>query len=179
VIPENFGSSLPHHVIPPHGRFDLYRFVGFDKDRHVRDDGRFSPDFERAHIVRVHLPLSMVFAGSKITRVACHVKIATYTVCALTEIAEADLWPFVERYGGGFCPRLVRGGGDWSTHSFGMAFDFDPDRNPLGAPPEESFLGSTTGGRLAIDIFTRWGFLWGGYFDSRKDTQHFQFCTGC
>jgi hypothetical protein len=95
------------------------------------------------------------------------------------EIAYGDLWHVVERYGGGFAPRLVRGGGDYSMHTFALAWDFDPDRNPLAAKPEDTFIGGTTDGQKVVDIFTRWGFLWGGYFDGRKDCQHFQWCTGC
>jgi hypothetical protein len=179
MVPDHYGIALPDSATPPHGRSSVYGFVGFDKERDVRDDGCFSPDFERQHIIRIHLPLPMVYAGTKITRAACHVKIARFASMALLELAELDLWHVVERYGGGFQPRLVRGGGDWSMHSFGLAFDFDPDRNPLGAPPEETFIGGTRDGHRAVDLLGRWGFLWGGYFDERKDCQHFQWCTGC
>jgi len=179
VIPDNFGVALPEHVSPPHGRAAVYALAGFQQERDVRADGTFDPQFEAREIVRVATPLPLVYAGVKVTRVAVHRRVVRWLGPALEEVAEARLWDLLLRYGGGFNPRLVRGGGGWSMHSFGFALDFDPDANPLGAPPEECRIGGTVEGRVVVDIFTRWGFLWGGHFDGRKDCQHFQWCTGC
>lgn len=179
MIPASFATALPDSLVPPHGRVAVERFAGFNRQRYVLPDGTVSHEFERDYIVRVACPLPMLYAGAKVTRVACHSRVMSWVASAFDELAQADLWPYVQRYGGGFAPRLIRGGADYSMHTFGLAFDFDPDSNPLGARPDETRLGSTEGGRRVVDIFTRWGFMWGGHFDGRKDCQHFQWATGC
>lgn len=179
MIPDQFGVSLPGVVTPPHGRPAVHTFVNFDRVRDVRIDGTFDPAYEARSIIRIHLPLPFLYAERRVTHVACHRSVANWLNAALEEVAMRDLWRTIERYGGCFNPRLIRGGNDWSMHSFGIAIDFDPDRNPLGAEPSDTLLGSTSGGREVVAIFSRWGWLWGGYFDGRKDCQHFQFATGC
>jgi hypothetical protein len=154
-------------------------FVGFNPDRHLRDDGSFATSFELENIIRIELPLTMKWTHYTVRRMATHRKVAVYLESALNEVAHAGLWPFIQDYGGGFVPRLIRGGTAWSMHSFGLAQDFDPKRNPLGAPPSDCHLGNTGEGLAVVRIFTSWGFLWGGYFDGRKDCQHFQWNTGC
>jgi hypothetical protein len=179
MIPANFAVALPDHIMPPHGRLAAYAFAGFVRAQHALPDGTFAHSFEEANIVRVATPLSMLYGETKVTRIAVHAKVIRWVSAALQEIAVQDLWPFVQRYGGGFQVRLIRGGADYSMHSFGLALDFDPDHNPLGAEPKDTRLGSTVGGLKVVDIFERWGFLWGGHFDGRKDCQHFQWVTGC
>jgi len=176
-----FGSALPPGVTPPHGRDAVYQFAGFNKNRDVDVDGRFKNGFELQHIVRRALPRPMIYSGTPITRLASHVKVADYLDSALREIAEhqLDLWLRIMPYGGGFQPRLIRGGDEWSMHSFGLAHDFDPAQNPLGWLPRDCRLGSTPEGTAIVEIFESWGFFWGGHFSGRKDCQHFQWATGC
>jgi hypothetical protein len=179
MIPENFCKALPRGVFPPHGRSELYAFAGFDREQHVDVDGIFQRGaYELRHITRVNAPEALVYAGKKVQRIACHRGVHSYLLAALTQVSKAGLWHVIRVYGGGFEPRLVRGGGDWSVHTFGMALDFDPDRNPLGAPPEKTFIGGTHDGLRVVEIMAAWGWYWGGHFDGRKDAMHFQFCTG-
>jgi hypothetical protein len=157
----------------------VHAFTGFNPEKHVRDDGTFTTAFELEQVVRIQAPLPLSFSGFKVTRLATHRKVAVYLEECLEEIANAGLWHTLQAYGGGFNPRLIRGGSAWSMHSFALAHDFDPNANPLGAPPHACTFGNTSEGLAAVRIFTRWGFLWGGYFNGRKDCQHFQWCTGC
>lgn len=75
-------------------------------------------------------------------------------------------------YGGGFAFRNTRGAGSLSMHAYGIALDFDPERNALGSKtwhiPD-----------WVIVVFARHGWLSGTKFKHRKDAQHFQFATGC
>lgn len=54
-----------------------------------------------------------------------------------------------------------------SFHSWAMAFDVDINENKVG-----------TDGNIpvwVIELFERWGFIWGGRWKSYKDPMHFQF----
>jgi hypothetical protein len=180
MIPQGFGSALLGGVVPPHGRSAAYKFAGFTREEFVDEDGLFRRDeYERKYITRIDTPQPLVYAGKRITRIAAHIFVAGYLRAALEQIATADLWHVINVYGGGFEPRMIRGGADWSMHTFGLALDFDPDRNPLGAAPEQTRIGNTSSGRELVSILEAWGFFWGGHFDGRKDCQHFQWVTGC
>lgn len=54
-----------------------------------------------------------------------------------------------------------------STHSWAMAADIDPKQNGVG-----------TDGNIptwVVEIFERWGFTWGGRWETYKDPMHFQY----
>jgi hypothetical protein len=177
-----FGPDPNDRLVPPAGRQATYRFAGFDPKTDVDlTTGRLAAGptcFEARSIIRIYPPRFLTYAGVQISRITTHYKVAGYLRAVLGEIDQAGHWSAIEAYGGGFEPRLIRGGTDWSLHTLGLAWDFDPARNPLGAKPEATYLGSTTEGRWVVDCFAAWGFLWGGRFQDRKDCQHFQFATG-
>ena len=76
---------------------------------------------------------------------------------------------------GGYCPRhkmhdIKR---ELSTHSWGIAFDVNWDKNPVSSKlitdlPKEF-----------VNIFVSSGWNWGGNWKGTKDSMHFQFATGC
>lgn len=181
--PTGFGARLePGDPHPPFGRPAAYRFAGFDPQIDVDSTtGRLWPGpagFEAKHIVRIYPPRALIYAGHRVSRVTCHAQVAPFLRAALAEIDQAGKWHAIEQYGGGFEPRLIRGGTDWSIHTLGLAWDFDPERNPLGAEPEACYFGSNPDGRWVVDCFNAWGFFWGGRFKGRPDPMHFQFSTG-
>lgn len=179
MILENFGKALPTGVRPPHGRSAMYAFAGYSRPMYIGRDGIFERNkYELDHVVRVTTPEPLVYAGTKIERIACHSSVSNYLLWALRQVSREDLWHVIKVYGGGFEPRLIRGGSDWSLHTFGLALDFDPDRNPLGMQPDGTFIGGTVDGKRVVEIMSAWGWYWGGHFDGRKDAQHFQFATG-
>ena len=189
--PEIFGSKLPEvigggRLAPPAGRQAAYNFAGFDPEKDVDPTtGRLKGDtvdsmgFEARAITRIYPPQRLIYAGRPISRITCHYKVSPFLRAALQEIDKAGRWEAVLVYGGGFEPRLIRGGTDWSLHTLGLAWDFDPARNPLGAPPAETYLGSSAAGAWVVDCFGAWGFFWGGHFADRSDCMHFQWATGC
>lgn len=109
-----------------------------------------------AHQTMVVLPFEMRIAwGKKLTiqRISLHEKVADSAVRCFERIADAydeaqrrDLG--IDLFGGSLNVRRMRGGSSWSMHSWGIAIDFDPERNQLkwgrdrarlGRPDAEAF----------------------------------------
>lgn len=68
---------------------------------------------------------------------------------------------------GGFSNRDKRGGEGLSEHAYGNAIDINPDQNP--------FQSSQTNLPPNIhDMAAKYGLIWGGDWQSPKDTMHFQ-----
>lgn len=72
--------------------------------------------------------------------------------------------------GGGYNWRPIRSGGALSTHAYGCAVDFDPDRNALGDTAPNFALPQN---RYVIEAFRTEGWRWGGAWPT-PDGMHFQ-----
>jgi len=91
------------------------------------------------YLIKMDLPYPMYLAWDKTTKVnsiRCHKLIADKLKQALTDILGVygldkinELG--IDLYGGCFNFRKMRGGTEWSRHSWGVAIDLDPDRNQL------------------------------------------------
>lgn len=91
------------------------------------------------HQVTLTLPYPMRLAWDKsvvIRRFSCHEKVAASAGRAFAAIAKA--YPEAKRrelgldlFGGCLNVRKMRGGSSYSMHSWGIAIDFDPERNQL------------------------------------------------
>jgi hypothetical protein len=69
-------------------------------------------------------------------KIGCHTKVADSLSRVLTNVfqhyGEAEIQRLrLDVYGGCYNPRKKRRGSTWSTHSWAMALDFDPDNNQL------------------------------------------------
>lgn len=90
-----------------------------------------------------------------------------------------------------FCYREVTGGGDLSNHAFGRAIDINPQQNPYvsyydGQPywsheNASAYIDRASGephmvveNDVCYNIFTKYGFSWGGHWSGIKDYQHFE-----
>ncbi|WP_245198926.1 peptidoglycan-binding protein [Jiella mangrovi] len=93
---------------------------------------------------RVEIPFDMALAWSKTTRIrtmTLHERVAASAsrvlqTVAATYSAEERQALGLDLFGGSLNVRRMRGGSAWSMHSWGIAIDFDPERNQLkwGAP---------------------------------------------
>ncbi|TFF18705.1 hypothetical protein E3C22_20985 [Jiella endophytica] len=88
---------------------------------------------------RIEVPFDMVLAWSKTTRVktmTLHEKVAASATRVLQRAAQtysaADRAALgIDLFGGSLNVRRMRGGSAWSMHAWGIAIDFDPERNQL------------------------------------------------
>lgn len=92
-----------------------------------------------ANQVRIEVPYPLVIAWDKrktVRKVSVHTKVATSSIKVLTRVLDhygldtikklrLDIW------GGTLNVRKMRGGTSWSMHSWGIAWDFDPENNQL------------------------------------------------
>lgn len=70
--------------------------------------------------------------------------------------------------------RSKRGGGGKSLHSYGIAIDINPSRNPATG----SGVVQTDIPQKIIDIFRQNGFIWGGEWVGERDAMHFEWYGG-
>lgn len=88
-------------------------------------------------LVRVEAPWQLKIAwnlSSTTRRISCHEKVADSLGRVLTQVhdhyGDAEIKRLgLDLYGGCYNCRNIRGGSSWSTHSWGMAIDWDPGHN--------------------------------------------------
>lgn len=104
-----------------------------------------SPEFhafygERgSNLVTIDFPYEMKISWDlrkRVNRVSCHSKVADSLGRVLSKVKEVYGQQEIERlrlnnYGGCYSNRKMRNGNLWSMHAWGIALDFDPDRNRL------------------------------------------------
>lgn len=90
-----------------------------------------------------------------------------------------------------FCYRTITGGSNLSNHAYGRAIDINPQQNPYvsyrsGNPVwthenANDYIARDTGlphvithDDICYQIFTKYGFSWGGDWNTIKDYQHFE-----
>jgi hypothetical protein len=113
----------------------------------------------------------------KVTSMRCHKLIATNLMNIFNDILkEYGLLKIQELginiFGGCFNYRKMRGGNDWSKHSWGIAIDLDPERNKLKETKRTARFAKDEY-KPMIDIFYKWGFVSLGV-EKGYDWMHFQ-----
>lgn len=118
------------------------------------------PAWLRTHIVTEQVPL--------LGAVTCNVAMFPQIRGAIAEIRELGLEDTITSYSGCFAPRHINRIPTLglSHHSWGIALDINVPQNPFGAPPNQD--------PEMVEVFRRWGFIWGGDF-ILPDGMHFEY----
>lgn len=126
--------------------------------------GHASPTWEAANLVIVRPPFQMYYGDAPTSGLRVHHKIAAALATVLQGIAAtftpAELSQYqLNKTGGGYCFRMMRGADRPSVHSWGAAVDLAPALNPFGVE-----YGSRPNmmPMKAVEIFKANGFTWGG-----------------
>lgn len=134
----------------------------------------------RAYLVSLKLPYPMVLAWDKkvsVNSIRCHKLVAPKLKAIFEEVLAHYGLAEIKRlgidiYGGCFNFRKMRGGSDWSRHSWGVAIDIDPERNQLKQTAKTARLARPEYKAL-IDIFYKHGFVSLGR-EKNYDWMHFE-----
>lgn len=162
----------------PNGLSEILKAYGDPRD-YVGADGIMSASEaaqweQHLGLVLVSFPAPLQLSFGRLGQMAhsmrVHPDVADDFRNALRSIFRESLWPEMKTFGGAFCVRQKRSnGGEFSTHSWGLAADFDVLNNQMGAKPRMN-LG-------IVQIFEAAGFTWGGRWRP-ADGMHVQACSG-
>ena len=148
------------------------------KDQIIRVFGTIKECAMGLNLDYVHLdrPIKLAWDDSVfITKFKAHKKL----VPIFEEIFNKELGRYdedeynkmVKDFGGCFNIRYMKGRKKYSTHSWGIAIDLNVRDNPFGSKISKQ-------DKRLVEIFKKYGFIWGGDWEKRPDPMHFQFAEG-
>jgi hypothetical protein len=132
------------------------------------------------YLVTIQLPYPMRLAwdtDTVVTKMRCHRLVANRFVAIFNDLLAhyglAELKRLgIDLFGGCFSFRKMRGGNDYSRHSWGIAIDLDPARNQLKQSSKTAQFAKAEY-KPMIDIFYKHGFI--SYGRERNfDFMHFE-----
>jgi hypothetical protein len=132
------------------------------------------------YLMTIQLPYPMRLAWDTDTLVhsmRCHKLVGARFLAVFNEIHRVYGYDRIKElgidlFGGCFNFRKMRGGNDWSTHSWGIAIDLDPSRNQLKETSKTARFARPEY-KAMIDIFYKHGFESLGR-EKNYDWMHFQ-----
>ena len=138
------------------------------------------PDESGKYLVTIALPYPMRLSWDKktvINKMRCHKLVANQLSAIFKDILDFYGLEHIQRlgidlYGGCFNFRKMRGGSDWSRHSWGVAIDLDPERNQLKQTSKSAQFAKMDY-KPMIDIFYKHGFVSLGR-EKNYDWMHFE-----
>jgi D-alanyl-D-alanine carboxypeptidase-like protein len=125
-------------------------------------------------LITAPFPLHLAWGGTA-TKILCHKVVAHPLADVLENALELGYADYLSQdYGGCYVDRAIRGAAQHlSVHAFGAAIDFRVKEDPLGDRVPEPMMRD-----VIAPLFAKYGWLWGGLFEGRKDPEHFEWCSG-
>lgn len=138
------------------------------------------PNQSGTYLVNIKLPYPMRLAWAKDTKVTtmrCHKLVADKFIAVFNELLSTYGLKRIQElgidlFGGCFNFRAMRGGSDYSRHSWGIAIDLDPERNTLKETDKTARFARPEYKEM-IDIFYKHGFVNLGV-EKNYDWMHFE-----
>jgi len=136
-----------------------------------------NPDPDGKYLVMIDLPYPMIYDGKEVKRMRCHILVADNFMAVFAEILKtyglAKIKALgIDKFGGCFNFRVMRGGSEYSRHSWGIAIDLDPERNLLKETSKTARFARQEYKKM-IDIFYKHGFVSLGR-EKNYDWMHFE-----
>jgi hypothetical protein len=138
------------------------------------------PTQQGGYLTTIKLPYPMRLAWDKkttINKMRCHKLVAEDFIAVFEDILkhyglEKIKELGIDLFGGCFNFRAMRGGSDYSRHSWGIAIDLDPERNKLKETSNTARFARSEY-KPMIDIFYKHGFVSLG-IEKNYDWMHFE-----
>jgi len=139
-----------------------------------------TPNEQGSYLTTITLPYPMRLSwdlDTKVTKMRCHKLVADKFLAVFNDLLAHYGYEEIQRlgidlYGGCFNFRKMRGGSDWSRHSWGVAIDLDPVRNQLKESSKTARFARPEY-KPMIDIFYNHGFVSLGV-EKNYDWMHFE-----
>lgn len=177
IMTNTISSAVPPPTQPWPRQADVPAFFGRIE---LGADGRPTERWQTRTLTSLTLPYPMRLSWdlqTTVRKLTCHRAVAeSLGVCLSGILAhygslESVRAAGMDLYGGCYNFRPMRGGHHLSMHSYGIAIDLDPERNPLAVKWKE---GRGMMPMAVVKIFETAGWTWGGRWSSRPDCMHFQ-----
>lgn len=138
------------------------------------------PNQQGSYLTSIKLPYPMRLAwdlNTSVKSMRCHTLVADKFTAIFTDLLAAYGYPKIKElgidlFGGCFNFRAMRGGSDYSRHSWGVAIDLDPERNQLKETSKTARFARPEY-KTMIDIFYKHGFVSLGR-EKNYDWMHFE-----
>jgi hypothetical protein len=132
------------------------------------------------YLITITLPYPMRLAWDKnvtVKTMRCHRLVADNFLRVFNELLKVYGYEKIKElgidlFGGCFNYRAMRGGSDYSRHSWGVAIDLDPERNQLKETAKTARFARPEYKQM-IDIFYKHGFVGLGR-EQNRDFMHFE-----
>jgi len=167
----------PSHIKPLRGiekdqLFGKIEYIASPTDKN-KEAITITNGYRKDNIKMIKNPYLAKTCGGKYTRMLFHKDCEYQLIQMWKEWDEAGLLHLIKSYGGSYIARFIRGSRKHlSNHSYGTAFDINMKWNGLGRTP--ALVGQEGSVRELVEIASRWGFYFGGWFSYRKDGMHFE-----